>query len=551
MGRFRANLTTEMRRRFILLRPLLATLAAVAASWAVLFVAIPPRLQNFPMMDDWSFAHLAFRLARGGGIRYDGWPSMPVLGQCLWAVPFVWAFGESYLAMRMSTVVLSALALIAFFDLLQSVPGVSRRSAAFGTAALAFNPFFYALSSMFMTDVPALAFSMIALALARRGAASARMVLLVAGGLAAVLATTDRQNAIAAPLAIAVLPAKNAFTKKALRVICTGAPLAAGLGTALWFAFQENVDLKSIHWPEGQHIADMLLRHHQVLGLSAIPVLLLRPRRLVSPGYLFWLAVFGAWTWGWIYFNNRWYRQPYMAHIQPLLGDSIRSSGLYFHQSWAPWLPKATRISLTVIGCFGLAGLVAGPGGSPRLGAAGRGILAFTAVNLILMSMTRPVFDRYMIYLLPGLMLQTVPRTLPDRRPTWWLGLAALGLLAAGGIALTHDWLGWNAARWELGRRAIERGVDPEDIEGGWEWNGCFASQIRKRTGIERPAKGLAIADTRDAFPNVRGGYAIDLVGGGWGLPPSMRPPTIVVDYIDYRPWLSPRSYRFELLKVK
>jgi hypothetical protein len=166
------------------------------------------------------------------------------------------------------------------------------------------------------------------------------------------------------------------------------------------------------------------------------------------------------------------------------------------------------------------------------------------------MFMIDPVFDRYMIVVLPGVALRTVPRRAPGSRPRWWLGLAGLGLLAAGSVALMHDWLTWNAARWELGRRAVVRGVDPRDIEGGMEWNGSHASRIRKPTGIGFPKKGLAIGFTRDVFPDVTAQYAFDLVGWGWGFPPTERPPTTVVDALDYRLWLTPKPQRMELVRV-
>ena len=129
--------------------------------------------------------------------------------------------------------------------------------------------------------------------------------------------------------------------------------------------------------------------------------------------------------------------------------------------------------------------------------------------------------------------------------------MVALGLLVAGSISLMHDWLTWNAARWELGRRAIARGVDPEDIEGGLEWNGWHASKIRIPTGIETPSKNLTIGFTRDIFPNVRGHYAFDIPGLGWGLPPSLRPDTITLDEVDYKLWLKPNMQRMGVVKLK
>ena len=546
-------LAWKIPRYFIVLIPLVVVLTVAVGAWAILFVAIPPSRQEFPLIDDWSFTKLAIRMARGHGFKYDGWPSMPLLGQCLWAMPFIRLLGDSFVVTRISTLLLTGISLVALYDLLKSEPGISSESAAFGTAAFAFNPFFFIMSGTFMTDVPALAFSLISLALVRRAAVSGNSVAILAGGLAAILAATTRQNAVAAPLAMALFPAKDPVARRKAWGFAVLLPLAACLAAALWFSLQPKVNVRSTSWPTSEHITDMLLRHDQILGLSAVPLLVLRPRRMINPVFLFWLAVVGIWTWGWIYFNNLWYRQPYLAHIQPLAGDIIRATGIYFHGSWSPWADPVIRVSLTVIGCFGLAGMIAGTGGSARIGPAGWAILLFTGIHLLLMSMTRPVYDRYTIVLLPCLVLRMIPRREPGpgMSPRWRFGMVALGLLVAGSISLMHDWLTWNAARWELGRRAIARGVDPEDIEGGLEWNGWHASKIRIPTGIETPSKNLTIGFTRDIFPNVRGHYAFDIPGLGWGLPPSLRPDTITLDEVDYKLWLKPNMQRMGVVKLK
>ena len=110
--------------------------------------------------------------ARGWTTRH--WASLPLLGQWLWSVPFLAALGESHLALRVSTVVLSWLGLWAFYDLMRRQEGASPGVAAFAAACLAWNPYFFLLSGTFMTDVPALAFALVALAgYARRWPAEA------------------------------------------------------------------------------------------------------------------------------------------------------------------------------------------------------------------------------------------------------------------------------------------------------------------------------------------------------------------------------------------
>src|SRR5262249_18742119 len=97
----------------LVLLPLLAS----ALAWTILFVAVPPERQDFPLIDDFAFARGAFTFARGGGVDYGGWASMPQLGQWLWACPFLWLLGESHVALRLSTILLSWVGLLAFYAL--------------------------------------------------------------------------------------------------------------------------------------------------------------------------------------------------------------------------------------------------------------------------------------------------------------------------------------------------------------------------------------------------------------------------------------------------
>src|SRR5262249_14601045 len=137
------------------LPPLVLPLLASGCAWALLFATVPWGQQDFPLNDDWAFARGAFALALGQGIHYEGWASMPQLGQWLWASPFIWVLGTSHAALRVSTIAISWLGLWAFYDLLrqqEAPPG----QAALTTAVLAFNPLFFLLQGTFMTDVPAL-----------------------------------------------------------------------------------------------------------------------------------------------------------------------------------------------------------------------------------------------------------------------------------------------------------------------------------------------------------------------------------------------------------
>jgi hypothetical protein len=103
-----------------------------------------------------------------------------------------------------------------------------------------------------------------------------------------------------------------------------------------------------------------------------------------------------------------------------------------------------------------------------------------------------------------------------------------------------HDWLSWNAARWELGERAVARGARPDEIEGGFEWDGWFTRDVYP----SRPATGQRVF----GLPVLQ--YHFPDVTGRWALSFSISPGTVVLDSADYVVWLPPSRRRFYLLAV-
>ena len=101
-----------------------------------------------------------------------------------------------------------------------------------------------------------------------------------------------------------------------------------------------------------------------------------------------------------------------------------------------------------------------------------RVLLLYGAVYIFMLLPIR-TFDRYAVGLLPviALLLAEVLR-----RFSWSKGafIAVLAVFVAYALVGTHNYLAWNDARWQLGRRLLATGTPVEQIEGGYEWNGWF-----------------------------------------------------------------------------
>jgi hypothetical protein len=571
------------------LLPLLVTLSASLVAWTILFSSIPLGQQNFPLFDDWSFAQSALIFAKGEGIEYGHWAAMPQFGLWLWAFPFIRLLGGSYPVLRAATIILSWLGLAAFYDLLTFRRPQAAPVAAFTTAVLAFNPFFFVLSGAFMTDVPTLSFCLIGLSLYQRAMESDSGWMWLAAGLVAIVAVSTRQNAWALPLTASTMiviqapfgspfpssggsgygeggPSQTEDLRRRVGPLAWAAgllPLAVGIGVHIWFRAQPDVlhpplffesrpagSRANLPDPHAILILPFLVAHW--LGLTAWPIAALLPRIPWRRGVV-WAAAL-------LLCAAYWWRYGYMIPHGGLFPywDGIFSPAGFVSEELVPGqrpvlLGLLSRIIVSIIGCLLGAGLLARivrrsrrtPGFSRRLamgdslGTDSRMLLVFTFFSLCAMLATPRIYDRYILFLMPGL-LAAAQRMFSGDRPIWPAGLAALAALAALSACFTHDLWAWNAARWQLGRRALADRIPAADIEGGFEWDGYHAFLSRPPNWGHRSTLVTSLDAT--FFPHVTGRYALSF---------SHLPDSEVSQEATYRTWLPPATHPFYLLKAK
>jgi hypothetical protein len=89
-------------------------------------------------------------------------------------------------------------------------------------------------------------------------------------------------------------------------------------------------------------------------------------------------------------------------------------------------------------------------------------------------------YDRYLIFLLPSLMMLASVAT--TNNSNWNLGYGAISialilmlLYGVFTIGATHDYLSWNRVRWQaLHNLMQENQISPNHINGGFEFNGWY-----------------------------------------------------------------------------
>jgi hypothetical protein len=388
------------------------------------------------------------------------------------------------------------LALCAFFDLLRRDKKTSVAIALFAAACLAWNPYYLLLSGTFMSDVPSLAFALIALALYARALDSGRLSWLAAATVVALAAVATRQNAIAAPLTAGVLLARSRYRASPLWLAAIGVPITAAYALHAWLSARPDVIVLRARWPEPEQAAWLCFTSLHYLGLMAAPLLVLlapkrteieattaklsaatptHPRRIYAPGVyagraVFWLAllVLGAGAVSIAIVGQAW---PHEG-VFPYLEDVIMARGTYVMMEGdrPPLFSWTLRLIPTALGCVCAAAWLA------RVTTAGKRaalqpLVLFSILQLGLLLIAPKYYDRYLLPLLVGALAAASNAC---RSPRWLAGLVGLGLLGGLSICLMHDWFSRNAARWELGRWAGMQQIDLNDIQGGMEWDHTY-----------------------------------------------------------------------------
>jgi hypothetical protein len=491
-----AEHTTEARTRD---RELLLT-ACVSILPVALAVAlaVAGHAWGVPRTDDWSFARVAYALHNTGAVHLVGWSQMTLLGQVVWAQPFLWVLGNHQSSLETSTAVLAVAGLWAGFRL-------ARRFLERGPGLLAFGCLVLAAgllrdTTTFMTDVPAVAVELIVLAIGIAALAATgrrRTELLALVGLIGFWGFTVREAAIAAPLAILVAAgAKRRRGAWAFVVVC-GAFYVWRQGLAGGQGFNARPPLVVG--------AGLMVEALCILGLGLVPVLLwtakswwrpvnaaVRRRGCLLGAALMVLPLAAARTTG---------GQP-----QWLLGVYLERSGINASidtlGTRPNLLPAAVWLALTLAAIGAtvvLCGLVAEWLVSRTQPQFDAGTALAATVGLVLCScaaaavLNGQVFERYLWpAILPTAIL--ILRRYPDRpttnlRRTGIVSLAAAGALT---VALTANSAAFDSARWSAGQSLVRSGLAPNAVDAGFEWVGAHATTV---ANLQQPFTGKGAMD--------------------------------------------------------
>ena len=99
------------------------------------------------------------------------------------------------------------------------------------------------------------------------------------------------------------------------------------------------------------------------------------------------------------------------------------------------------------------------------------------------------LYDTYLLALIPSALLLTY-LALPRFRWSQTAAFAGVAALAVWSIWWEREYLNRRAALWQAGQLLVQRGVPPEEIDGGYEWNGWYRGQAIFAAAVEQNKSG-------------------------------------------------------------
>ena len=470
--------------------------------WILAALVVDPT-GNFPLNDDWAYASAVRALVEQGELRLSGWTATNLIAQLLWGAMFCLPFGFSFTALRISTLVLAILGIVATYALLreaQAKPG----TALIGALTLAFSPIYFALSYTFMTDVPFTAVTTASSWLLVRGIRRGGLAEVAAGLALAMTAILIRQIGLAIPIAfgVAYLAMRGlGFWRLVEAIIPVSTGFAVQTAYQGWLHWLDRVPAKfgnqietlrmrlSLPWATIAGDATTIIFYTLVYtGFLLLPFLIVAHRASGrSRGCIFYFGAAGAAAVLTVTLKIHGTRMPLHPNI-------LTNGGIGWELAPAPGL---LWLAVTFLGSFGAILLVAGliraglafltPS---RIGFEAREppVLVFAMAAIATTFAPLPLlglvgfgfYDRYLIVYLPWLMLlfagtYRVPPSYGRCRTALVTGVAALVATATFSIMATHDYLAVHRVRWAALTDTMHRyRVGPERIDGGFEFNGWY-----------------------------------------------------------------------------
>jgi hypothetical protein len=378
------------------------------------------------------------------------------------------------------------------------------------------NPIFLNLANSFMTDVPFLSFLLLAMLFCVRAINYESYRYLVAAILVLTLATMARQLALLLAFSFALtwfIKFRNSRAALAALAIVL-IPTATYLLYGYWLKEQNmypvlyddgfkriKFNLLNPDYSPFSYLSKQVLHIILTVGFFISPIiLLLRQKLLHREGKLFYYYVFGLLCVA-AYFIAKGRLVPYMGNVMNPYGVGVVALRDVFilKLKTLPQLPITLRTVLSIAAAMGmglLTFLIVRLFRKPVLKSLMDDpimilLLVFTVTYIGIIIGGAP-FDRYHLPAVPivGLLLiRTYQQFVLLNRQRLVAFFTVIALFGFFSISQTHNYFSWNRARWKaLDYLTKEQGIDPKQIDGGFEFNGYKLYRPGELPLFEQPA---------------------------------------------------------------
>jgi hypothetical protein len=457
------------------------SVAGLVAFFAVA-AAVTGAGRDVPVIDDWTYAWSVEQLLDHGRLAVLDWSSVYPVGPAVWGAAWSLLFGFSFGTLRISTLALAAVGCGALYFLLRELEA-SPRVALFGALTVAANPAFLLLASSFMTDVPFVALTLLALVAYARAIRRDNPRWLWWAGLWACLSCLERQIGIMTPVAALPLLIRphGRLTRRTVAVPIAATWAAMLLGSWLVASVMPRTGEMELlsdrlkYWfmlSPGTYLTYNLYVLVPI-AFYALPALLAaaaaRGRRrdgtllLVAAALAVVMAGVAGEFPAPLRDRNTWTMREIGGARHLLSGDWGRAP--------LPWVDVALRgaglaalsLAVVAVGRRASASWMTVTARTP--------VLVYLIAYLALINILWFYNDRYALVLLPLLVIVALSGERGQRRPPRlaWALLAVFAVVAGVGV---RDTLRFNQAVRDTWQSLVDSGVPPSDIDAGYAWNG-------------------------------------------------------------------------------
>lgn len=468
----------------------------ITVIWLIAFFIVKP-FGEFPLNDDWAYSKNVFYLIEEGILKFTNWPAMTLIFHMISGAAFCKIFGFSFTILRISTIIISLIGLF-FIYLIVNKTTKNNKISLFSALLIAFNPLYFSLSFTFMTDIPFITWSLIAVYFYLNYLNKSKLHYITLATIFSIFAILIRQTGILIPSVFFIIyiykNSKNFF----LVFFSTFLVIASLIIFQYYLKYSTKL-------PDSYASANSLFEKFNFLKFASKSVLRLKTLFLYTGLFLLPILLFQfSEIWKNLTKKQKIIRTSISSIIFPLtlfnpfptgnilynfgLGPKLLKDG-YFDVNISPALPEFVFIILKIAGSVGaillvfyIISLLKNKNNITK-----EKFIFFLILiiggYLFYFSLDKYSFDRYYLFAQIFILLLITHLPAKTNKITGIISTLFFSIFLIFSISATHDYFSWNKARWEILNELEAQGISPENIDGGFEYNGWH--QTAERSNIQ------------------------------------------------------------------